>query len=125
MNSMNFKILLLKINIFVDSKTNVRLQQIVNTVIWGENIFRCSLLFCSVHFPVQRFGPSYFSVVPTEGRSGLRAPVKLSDSGTSGSRAGRRLESAATLPTFLRARDSASNTADSGGAGKLRYLLYL
>lgn len=55
----------------------------------------------------------------------LSAPVKLSDSGTSGSRAGRAPESAATRTATPRAGDSASDTADLGGAGKLQYLPYL
>lgn len=55
-------------------------------------------------------------------QSGLSAPVKLSDSGRSGSRAGRGLESAATQPVCLHAHGSASDMADPGGAGKLKYL---
>lgn len=58
-------------------------------------------------------------------QSGLSAPVKLSGSGRSGSRAGRGLETAATQPAFPHSRDSASDTADPGGAGKLQYLPYL
>lgn len=58
-------------------------------------------------------------------QSGVSAPVKLSDSGRSGSRAVQGLESAATPPAFPHARDSASDMADPGGAGKLQYLPYL
>lgn len=52
----------------------------------------------------------------------VSAPVKLSGSSTSGSRVDRGLESAATQPAFPHAHDSASNTADPGGACRLQYL---
>lgn len=54
--------------------------------------------------------------------SALSPPVKLSDSGRSGSQAGLAPASAATQPASLHARDSASDTADLGAAGMPRYL---
>lgn len=50
------------------------------------------------------------------------APVELSDSGRSGSRADQGPESASTQPACPHARGSASDKADSGGPGKLQYL---
>lgn len=52
------------------------------------------------------------SVVSAVLQLGLSAPVKLSDSGRSGSQAGRGPESAATQPGAPHAHDSASGMAD-------------
>ena len=69
---------------------------------------------------------SGFSVVSAEVlQLGLSAPVKLSDSGRSGSRAGPELASAATQPASPRAHGNASDTDDPGGGGKLICLQYL
>lgn len=91
-----------------------------------QNI-RCSpVLFCitAVYPPwVSRGSCSVLSVEALQ--SGLSAPVKLSDSGRSGSRAGQGLESAATLPVSPHEHDSASDMADPGGAGKLQSLPHL
>lgn len=75
----------------------------------------CTSLFSSC-------GPGCSVVSVQVSQLWFSAPVKLSDSGRSGSRAGQGPESASTQPACLHAHGSASDMADPEGAGKLQYL---